>query len=399
MSEKPTIYLDHAASTPTDPHVVEAMRPYFSEIYGNASGLHRQARASAQAIDQARRTVADILGCNPKEVVFTACGTESDNIAIRGAAWAQQQAGRGRHLITTPIEHHAVSRTIDQLCDRFGFEQTVVPVDEYGVVDPADIAAAIRPDTVLISVMYANNEVGSLQPLAEIGALARERGILFHTDAVQAAGYESLDVQALKVDLLAISGHKIYAPKGIGVLYVRQGTPLLPILTGGGHEHNRRPGTENVPYIVGIAKALQLVQAGRAAENLRQAALRDKLIAGVLGTIPHSQLTGHPTRRLPNNASFVFKGADAESMLMHLDMAGIQAASGSACTSGMPEPSHVLTAMGLPHDLALGALRLTVGRQTTATDIDAVLEVLPGIVEKVRQLNASYEPDLYVIKE
>lgn len=392
MNEKPTIYLDHAASTPTDPQVVEAMLPYFSEIYGNASGLHRQARASARAIDQARRTAADILGCSPKEIVFTACGTESDNLAIRGAAWAQQQAGRGRHLITTPIEHHAVSHTIDQLCDKFGFEQTVVTVNQDGVVDPADIAAAIRPDTVLISVMYANNEVGSLQPLAEIGALARERDILFHTDAVQAAGYESLDVEALKVDLLAISGHKIYAPKGIGILYVRQGAPLLPILTGGGHEHNRRPGTENVPYIVGIARTLELVQAGRATENPRQAALRDKLIAGVLETIPHSQLTGHPTRRSPNNASFVFKGADAESMLMHLDMAGIQAASGSACTSGMPEPSHVLTAMGLPHELALGALRLTVGRQTTAADIDAVLEVLPGIIEKVRQLNSSYKP-------
>ena len=388
--EKPTIYLDYAASTPTDPQVVEAMLPYFSDIYGNASGLHRQARASARAIDQARRTVADILGCRPQEIVFTACGTESDNIAIRGAAWAQQQAGRGRHLITTPIEHHAVSHTIDQLCDRFGFEQTVAPVDRYGVVDPADIAAAIRPETILISVMAANNEVGSLQPIAEIGALAREQGILFHTDAVQAAGYESLDVEALKVDLLAISGHKIYAPKGIGILYVRQGTPLLPILTGGGHEHNRRPGTENVPYIVGIARALELVQAGRATENPRQAALRDKLISSVLGTIPHSQLTGHPTRRLPNNASFVFAGTDAESLLMHLDMAGIQAASGSACTTGMPEPSHVLTAMGLPHDLALGALRLTVGRQTTAADIDAVLEVLPDIVEKVRQLGNEF---------
>ncbi len=390
MSETKTIYLDYAASTPTDPQVVEAMLPYFSDIYGNASGLHRQARASARAIDQARRTVADILGCRPIEIVFTACGTESDNIAIRGAAWAQQQAGRGHHLITTPIEHHAVSHTIDQLCDRFGFEQTVVPVDRYGVVDPADIAAAIRPDTVLISVMYANNEVGSLQPIAEIGDLARERDIPFHTDAVQAAGYESLDVEALKVDLLAISGHKIYAPKGIGILYVRRGTPLLPILTGGGHEHNRRPGTENVPYIVGIARALELVQAGRAAENPRQAELRDKLISGVLGAIPHSQLTGHPTRRLPNNASFVFAGADAESMLMHLDMAGIQAASGSACTTGMPEPSHVLTAMGLPHDLALGALRLTVGRQTTAADIDAVLEMLPDIVEKVRQLGNEF---------
>jgi cysteine desulfurase len=386
MNEKRTIYLDHAASTPSAPEVVEAMLPYFTETYGNASGLHRQARGSARAIEQAREQVAAVLNCAPKEVVFTACGTESDNMAIRGAAWAQQQAGKGNHLITTPIEHHAVGHTIDQLCQNFGFEQTVVPVDRFGVVDPAAVAAAIRPDTVLISVMYANNEVGSVQPLAEIGALARERGIPFHTDAVQAAGYEPLDVEALKVDLLAISGHKIYAPKGVGILYVRQNTPLLPILTGGSHERNRRPGTENVPYIVGIAQALELVQAYRPTENPRQAALRDKLVTGLLETIPDSQLTGHPTHRLPNNASFVFAGCEAEAILMHLDMAGIQAASGSACTSGMPEPSHVLTAMGIPHDLALGALRLSLGRQTTEADIERVLAVLPDVIGKIREV-------------
>jgi cysteine desulfurase len=390
MSPQREIYLDHAASTPTDPQVVEVMLPYFSQIYGNASGLHKQARASARAIDDARRTVADILGCSPKEIVFTACGSESDNIAIRGVAWAQRQAGKGNHLITTPIEHHAVDHTFNQLCDKFGFEQTVVPVDRYGVVNPADIAAAIRPETVLISVMYANNEVGSLQPIAEIGALACERGVAFHTDAVQAAAYEPLNVDSLNVDLLAISGHKIYAPKGIGILYVRKNTPLLSPFTGGSHENNRRPGTENVPYIVGIAKALELVQAQRPAENTRQAALRDRLIAGVLGTISGSHLTGHPTRRLANHASFVVEGCEADAMLMHLDMAGVEAASGSACTTGMPEPSHVLTAMGLPHDLALGALRLTVGRQTTEADIDTVLEILPGIIEKVRQLNPAY---------
>jgi cysteine desulfurase len=385
MSEKPMIYLDHAASTPTDPQVVEVMLPYFSEIYGNASGLHRQARASGRAIDDARRTVADILGCTPKEIVFTACGSESDNIAIRGVAWAQRQAGRGNHLITTPIEHHAVGHTIGQLCDKFGFEQTVVPVDQYGLVNPADVAAAIRPDTVLISVIYANNEVGTLQPIADIGALAHERGIPFHTDAVQAAGYESLAVEALDVDLLAISGHKIYAPKGIGLLYVRKNTPLLAPFTGGGHENNRRPGTENVPYIVGLAKAMELVQINCATENKRLTALRDKLIEGVLHSIPNSQLTGHPTRRLPNNASFVFAGCEADAILMHLDMAGIQAASGSACTTGMPEPSHVLMAMGIPHALALSALRLSLGKQTTETDVDTVLNVLPGIIKKVRQ--------------
>ncbi len=390
MTEKREIYLDHAASTPTDPQVVEVMLPYFTRIYGNASGLHKQARASARAIDEARHKVADILGCSPKEIIFTACGSESDNIAIRGVAWAQRQAGKGHHLITTPIEHHAVGHTFNQLCDKFGFEQTVVPVDRYGVVNPTDIAAAIRPDTSLISVMYANNEVGSLQPIAEIGALARERGIAFHTDAVQAAAYEPLNVDTLNVDLLAISGHKIYAPKGIGILYVRKNTPLLSPFTGGSHENNRRPGTENVPYIVGIATSLELVQGHRLAENARQGKLRDRLINGVLSTIPGSELTGHPTRRLANHASFVFTGCEADAILMHLDMAGVEAASGSACTTGMPEPSHVLSAMGIPHDLALSALRLTVGRQTTEADIETVLEILPGVIEKVRQLYPAY---------
>ena len=389
MPEKRSIYLDHAASTPCDPQVVEAMLPYFTEIYGNASGLHKQARGSAQAIDEARQQVAELLACSPREVIFTACGTESDNLAIRGVAWAQKMAGKGNHLITTPIEHHAVSHTFDQLCEKFGFEQTVVPVDRYGVVDPEAIKAAIRPETILVSVMYANNEVGSLQPLAEIGAITRERGIPFHTDAVQAAGYESLKVGELNVDLLAISGHKIYAPKGSGLLYMRKNTPFLSPLTGGGHESNRRPGTENVPYIVGITKALALVDEKRATENPRQAGLRDKLINGVLDAIPGSQLTGHPTRRLPNNASFVFEGCEADAILMHLDLAGIQAASGSACTTGMPEPSHVLIAMNLPYELSLGALRLSLGRQTHEEDINFVLERLPDIIQRVRSLRTN----------
>ena len=384
LNDKTSIYLDHAASTPVDPAVVEAMLPYFSQVYGNASGMHQQARASARAIDQSRQTIADILHCAPREVVFTACGTESDNIALRGVAWAQKLAGKGQHTITTPTEHHAVGHTVDQLCAKFGFEQTVVPVDQYGLVNPADVAAAMRPDTILISIIYANNEVGSVQPVAEIGAIARQHGIPFHTDAVQAAGYESLDVETLNVDLLAISGHKIYAPKGVGLLYIRKNTPLLPPSTGGSHEYNRRPGTENVPYIVGLAKAMELVQANRQAERARLTALRDKLISGVLQSIPGSQLTGHPTQRLPNHASFVFSGCEADAILMHLDMAGIQAASGSACNTGMPQASHVLIAMGLPHDLALGALRLTLGKQTTAANIETVLQVLPGVIEKVR---------------
>ncbi|MFQ5613111.1 MAG: cysteine desulfurase family protein, partial [Anaerolineae bacterium] len=379
-TEKRSIYLDHAASTPVDPGVVEAMLPYFTETYGNASGLHSQARASARALDAARRDVAEVLGCSPKEVIFTSGGSESDNMAIRGVAWAQKQAGKGAHIITSPIEHSAVQKTIDQLCARFGFEQTRVPVDETGRVDPAAVAGAIRPDTVLISVMGANNEVGTIQPLAEIGQIARERGIPFHSDTVQAVNAIELQVDALNLDLLSLSAHKFYGPKGVGVLYLRQGTPFLPPGTGGGHEGNRRPGTENIPYIVGLARALRLVERLRPGETLRQAALRDRLVAGVLQAVPGAQLTGHPTQRLPNNASFVFPGCDASALLMHLDMQGIAAASGSACDTGMPEPSAVLLAMGVPSDLALGALRLTLGRSTTGDDIDYVLDVLPKIV-------------------
>ncbi len=392
MTEKTEIYLDHSASTPVDPRVVEAMLPYFTETYGNASGLHRQARASARALDEARREVSEIFGCKPKEVVFTSCGSESDNLAIRGAAWAAKLAGKGQHLITSPIEHHAVTHTIDQLCEKFGFEQTVVPVDEHGMVNPDDVARAIRPDTALISIMYANNEVGSIEPLGEIGAIAREHSVLFHTDAVQAGGYLDLNVDRLNVDLLSLSGHKFYAPKGVGVLYVRQGTRLLTQQTGGGHEGNRRAGTENVPYIVGIATALRLAQEERESENVRLATLRDRLVDGVLRAMPDAQLTGHPEQRLPGHASFVIPGVEADGLLMHLDMAGVCAASGSACTSGMPEPSHVLRAMGIEHTLALGALRLTLGRSTTQTDVDYVLEILPGIVEKLRASNPVYAP-------
>ena len=385
-----SIYLDHAASTPTDPRVLEAMLPYFTETYGNASGLHQQARASARAISDARQKVADLLGCKAKEVVFTACGSESDNLAIRGVAWAKKQAGQGQHIITSPIEHSAVKKTVDQLCDKFGFEQTVVPVDQYGQINVDDVAAAIRPDTILITIMMANNEVGTIQPIAEIGALARERQIPFHTDAVQAAGYESLDVESLQVDFLAISGHKIYAPKGVGVLYMRSGLPTLAALTGGGHEGGRRPGTENVPYIAGIAKAMELVDTHRASENQRQATLRDKLISQTLATIPGSQLTGHPDQRLQNSATFVFADCEANDILLHLDQAGIQAASGSSCTSGLPEPSQVLTAMGFPFELALGALRLTLGRHTTETEIDTVLQILPEVIRKIRQTTATH---------
>jgi cysteine desulfurase len=386
------IYLDHSASTPVDPRVLESMMPFFSDSYGNASGMHRQARASARALDQARLDVADVLACKPREVVFTSCGTESDNLAIRGVAFASREAGKGGHLITSAVEHHAVGHTIDHLCEHFGFEQTVVPVDTHGLVNPADVERAIRPDTVLISMIYANNEVGSIQPLSAIGEVARAHDIPFHTDAVQAGGYLDLDVDHLKVDLLSLSGHKFYAPKGVGILYVRDGLRLLPQQTGGGHEGGRRAGTENVPYVVGLAAALKLAQATRSAENARLIALRDRIIQGIQAGLPDSRLTGHPQQRLPNHASFVIPDVDADALLMHLDLAGICAASGSACNTGLPEASPILLAMGIAPQLALGALRLTLGRSTQAADVEYVLEVLPGIVHTLRTMRPVYAP-------
>lgn len=386
------IYLDHAASTPVDPRVIEAMLPYFAASYGNASGLHQQARASARALDEARFSVADVLGCQPGELVFTGCGTESDNLAVRGIALAAREAGRGNHIITSVMEHHAVGHTVADLCRHSGFEQTVVTADGHGMVNPDDIERAIRPDTILISIIHANNEVGTVQPLARIGVLAQMHHIPLHTDAVQAAAYLDLDVQQLHVDALSLSGHKFYAPKGVGALYVRSGVPLLPQQTGGGHEGGRRAGTENVPYVVGLATALQIAQSARAVENDRLAALRDRLIEGVLAVLPDAQLTGHPRERLPHHASFVLPGVDAGALLMHLDMAGVYAASGSACNSGAGEPSAILLAMGIDPSLARGALRLTLGRSTQAADIEYVLEVLPGIVHRLRTTRPVYAP-------
>ena len=387
-----TIYMDHAATTPVDPRVVEAMLPYFSKKYGNASSIHSLGREARKAIEDARRTVANILGCDPKEVIFTSCGSESDNLAIRGVAFAQRHRGKGNHIITSPIEHHAVSHTVEQLEKYFGFEVTYVPVDKYGMVDPDDVGRAIRDDTVLISIMYANNEVGTIEPIAEIGKIARAKGIPFHTDAVQAGGALDLNVDKLNVDLLSLSAHKFYGPKGIGVLYVRQGTPLLPMQTGGAHEHNLRAGTENVPYIVGLAKALEIAYDELESNNRRIRGLRDRLIKGILSRIPEVELTGHPTERLPNNASFVVKYVEGESTLLKLDLAGVCASSGSACATGLEEPSHVLLAMGFPPEVAFGSLRLTLGRDNTEEDVDYVLEVLPPIVEQLRAMSPLYQP-------
>jgi cysteine desulfurase len=386
-----TIYLDHAATTAVDPRVVEAMLPYFGHQYGNASSIYRLGQESAQAIDQARRTVADVLGCQPREVTFTSCGTESDNLALRGVGWARRNLGKGNHIITSSIEHHAVSHTCEQLEKHFGFEITYLPVDKYGLVDPDDVGRAIKDDTILISIMYANNEVGTIEPIAKIGQIAKEKGIPFHTDAVQAGGVLSLDVDELNVDLLSLSAHKFYGPKGIGVLYVRHGVSLLPTQTGGAHERNRRAGTENVAYIVGLATALKIAYEEVEANNQRIAALRDRLVNGVLESIAEVELTGHPWNRLPNNASFVFRYIEGESILLNLDLAGIYASSGSACTSASLEPSHVLLAMGIPPEVAHGSLRLTLGRENTEADIDHVLAVLPGIVQKLRDMSPLYQ--------
>jgi cysteine desulfurase len=382
-----TVYLDHAATTAVDPRVVEAMLPYWTQHYGNASSIYRLGRDAQHAVDRARQRVAGILNCAPKEIVFTSCGTESDNLALRGVAFERRNRAGKNHIVTSPIEHHAIGHTVEQLEKHFGFEVTYVPVDQHGLVDPADIERALRPDTAIISIMFANNEVGTIQPIAQIGEITRAHKIPFHTDAVQAGGALSLDVKAQNVDLLSLSAHKFYGPKGVGLLYARQGVPFLPIQTGGGHERRRRAGTENVPYIVGLATALELATQELEESNARITRLRDRLIAGVLERIPDSQLSGHPTHRLPNNASFLFKYIEGESILLNLDMMGVAASSGSACTSGSLEPSHVLTAMGFPHEVAHGSLRLSLGKENSMEEIEYVLEILPGIVEKLRQMS------------
>ncbi len=380
------IYLDHSATTPTDERVLEAMLPYFTEQYGNPSSVHRWGQEAESAIERARRTVADILNCTPTEIIFTSCGSESDNLAIRGVAYAALRDGHGRHLITQPLEHPAVSKTCQQLADIFGFDCTVLPVASDGAITPDTLHDTLRDDTVLVSLMMANNEVGTLLPIQEVAAIARERGAYFHTDAVQAAGQLDLDVQKLGVDLLSMSGHKFYAPKGVGVLYVREGTPIVPIQTGGSHEHGLRGGTQHVPLIVGLAKALEIAYAEYDQHVAHYQAMRDRLIDGILTRVPDVELTGSRTNRLPSHASFAFKNTDANTLLMQLDMQGIAASSGSACKVGTPSPSTVLQAMGYSDEWTLGGLRLTVGRQTTAADIDTVLDILPQAVESVRKL-------------
>jgi len=378
------IYLDHAATTPTHPEVVKAMLPFFTDAFGNPSSIHSYGQEAKGALEDARTKVAELIGARSEEIIFTSGGTEADNFALKGVAHANER--KGDHIITTSIEHHAVME-VCKFLEKRGFGITCLPVDKYGLVDPDDVKRAITAKTILISVMHANNEVGTIEPVEEIGVIAREAGVYFHTDAVQTVGHIPVNVDKLKVDLLSISAHKLYGPKGVGALYVRKGTRSVSLLHGGEQEKRRRAGTENVPAIVGLGKAVELTgqKMGREAERLTY--LRDKLIEGLGERIDHVRLNGHPTRRLPNNVNVSFDFVEGESMLLNLDLEGICASTGSACSSASLEPSHVLLALGFPTEQAHGSLRFTLGRENTEADIERVLEVLPGIVAKLRAMS------------
>jgi len=381
-----TIYMDHSATTPVHPDVLVAMQPYFTEFYGNPSSIHGVGRRAGVAIASARRTIAELIGAKVNEIIFTSGGTEGDNTAVRGIALARRELTGANRIITSAVEHKAVLHTAEELRDHFGFELTVLLVDGDGLVALADVAAALGDgqDVAVVSVMYVNNEVGTVQPIAEIGALCRAAGVPFHTDAVQAVGKLALQVDALGIDALSTSAHKFYGPKGVGFLYLRSGTPFLPIMTGGSHESNRRAGTENVPLIVAMATALAVVEGERATENARLQGLSDQLIGGVLENVEGARLTGSRTQRLPGHASFVISGVEAEGVLIALDLAGVAASSGSACTSGAQRPSHVLEAMGVSAQDAVGGLRLSLGHSNTPADVEYVLEKLPQIVAQIK---------------
>ncbi|MFA6169301.1 MAG: cysteine desulfurase NifS [Candidatus Margulisiibacteriota bacterium] len=387
------IYFDYAATTPTDQRVVTAMLPYFNEKFGNPSSIHSFGQETRSAVEKAREQVAKLIGAKPAEIVFTSGGTEADNHALIGVAFANEK--QADHLIISGIEHHAVTECADFLKKR-GFRVTVLPVDKYGLVDPAEVAKAIEAKTILVSVMHANNEIGTVQPLAAIAKVIKERKAAlgtktyFHTDAVQTAGHLPINVDELGVDLLSISAHKLYGPKGVGALYIRKGTRLTSFLHGGAQEGGKRGSTENVPGIVGFGVAAEIALQEMDDEDARVAKLRDKLKDGLLARIPESQLNGHPLERLPNNLNITIKYVEGESMLLSLDMEGIAASTGSACSSGSLEPSHVLLAIGLPHELAHGSIRFSLGKYTTEAEVDRVLEVFPPIVERLRKMSPLY---------
>ena len=382
------IYLDNAATTKTVPEVVDAMLPYFTEHYGNPSSIYSFAAGNKTVIEEQKEIIADVLGARSNEIYFTAGGTEADNWALKAAAEAYEN--KGKHIITTKIEHHAILHTCEYL-EKKGYEITYLNVDADGLVDLAELEAAIRPDTILISIMFANNEIGTIQPIKEIGAIAKEHGILFHTDAVQAFGQIPIDVDKCKIDMLSASGHKLNGPKGIGFLYIRKGVKIRSFVHGGSQERKRRAGTENVPGIVGLGTAVKRAEKTMEARAERETELRNYLIKRVMEEIPFTKLNGHPEKRLPNNANFSFRFIEGESLLILLDMAGICGSSGSACTSGSLDPSHVLLAIGLPHEIAHGSLRLTLSEETTREELDYVVEELKKIVERLRNMSPLYE--------
>lgn len=395
MASRGIVYLDHAGTTPMDPQVLEAMLPYFSKSYGNPSSLHAVGQEARYTLDEARDRVAAVLNCRSREVVFTGGGTEADNGAVYGVATALQETGN--HIVTSSVEHHAVLHTCQHL-ETMGFDVTYLPVDAFGMVQPEAVYQAITGRTTLVTIMYANNEIGTINPISQISQMVRrragelERTIAFHTDAVQAAGFLDLDVARLGVDLLSLSGHKIYGPKGTGVLFIRRGTPILPLILGGGQERERRSGTENIPGIVGFSVALKAADQRRAETTAHCMALRDRIIDHITNNIGGSRLNGHPTERLPNNVNFSFQGVEGEPILLGLDMAGIAASSGSACSSGSLEPSHVLLALGQSAELARGSLRLTLGKDNTGDEIDYLLQKLTALVEQLRQLPSLAAP-------
>jgi cysteine desulfurase len=380
------IYLDYSATTPVDPRVVDAMTPYFSASFGNPSSVHRYGQIAEAAIDSARETVASILNCKPAEIIFTSCGSESDNLALRGAAYAMREKTGAKWILASLAEHPAVTKTLLNLEKYEGFLIEWLDVDEHGVITPDVVSEAICDNTAIVSVMYANNEIGTINPIEDIAEICRANNILFHTDAVQAAAYLPVDVAALSVDMMSLGAHKFYGPKGVGILYVREGTPLISHLTGGGQEFSLRAGTQNVPYIVGFAEALRLTNEERAQRVTHVKPLRDRIIGTVLETIPDSRLTGHFESRLPHHASFAFKDVDGNLLLTLLDAAGFACSSGSACKTGNPEPSEVMNAIGLSRDWGLGSLRVTLGIHTTPADVDSFLKILPELVQKVRKL-------------
>lgn len=386
--DKKLIYLDNAATTAILPEVLDKMMPYLTEYYGNPSSVYGLAGVSKEAIDKSRKTIADFIGAKENEIYFTAGGSESDNWAIKSVALAKK--AKGKHIITTKIEHHAVLHTCEFL-EKNGYEVSYIDVDEDGVVKLDELKKAIRPDTILISVMFANNEIGTIQPIKEIGQIAKENGILFHTDAVQAFGHLRINVDELNIDMLSASGHKFHGPKGAGIMYIRNSVKLEPLIHGGAQERKRRAGTHNVPGIVGMGAAIELADKNLEANAEKEIAIRDHLIERVMKEIPHVKLNGHKTNRLPNNANFSFSFIEGESMLMMLDAKGICCSSGSACTSGSLDPSHVLLAIGLPHEIAHGSLRVSMSEETTMEDIDYLVDNLKAIVERLRSMSPLYD--------